>query len=240
MATPAKHLGPRATGQQVYEDLHGKIVRGTFRPGDSLSETRVAESYGLSRTPVREVFWRLGEEGFLRVIPQVGTFVAPINIAAVQDAQFVRVTLECRAVADAAAAAGLDDIAALRVLLQEQHTAIAGGDFARFFALDEQMHRHLMQVAGRPFVWQVITGAKAQLDRVRFLSLEQGTWPAMILHQHAQIIDCVATHDAAGAVAVMTAHLRTAFAAIDRIAAANPDFFEDSATPVPAPARQRA
>ena len=80
MATPAKHLGPRATGQQVYEDLHGKIVRGTFRPGDSLSETRVAESYGLSRTPVREVFWRLGEEGFLRVIPQVGTFVAPISV----------------------------------------------------------------------------------------------------------------------------------------------------------------
>jgi DNA-binding GntR family transcriptional regulator len=95
-------MAPRATGDQVYEDLHGRIVRGDLRPGDPLFETKVAESYGLSRTPVREVFWRLGEAGFIRVVPQVGTFVAAINVAAVHDAQFIRETLECRAVADAA------------------------------------------------------------------------------------------------------------------------------------------
>jgi DNA-binding GntR family transcriptional regulator len=237
MATLPKSLSPRATGQQVYEDLHGQIVRGQLRPGDSLTETRIGEAYGLSRTPVREVFWRLGEEGFLRVIPQVGTFVAPINIPAVYDAQFVRETLECRAVADAAAAASPTDIIVLRQLLQQQREAVAIGDFARFFAQDEQMHRQLMLLAGRPFVWQVITSAKAQLDRVRFLSLEQGTWPGMILDQHAQIIDCVAAHDAAGAVAIMTAHLRTAFAAIERIAAENPHFFEGA---LPDSARKHA
>jgi len=229
MAARAKLLAPRATGQQVYDDLHGHIVRGQLRPGDALTETKVGDAYGLSRTPVREVFWRLSEEGFLRVIPQVGTFVAPISVPAVYDAQFVRETLECRAVADAASAAGMQDIAALNGLLADQRTAIAVADFARFFILDEQMHRQLMLLAGRPYVWQVIAGAKAQLDRVRFLSLEQGTWPAMILQQHAQIIDCVARHDGPGAVEVMTAHLRTAFAAIERIAAAHPDFFEQAA-----------
>lgn len=59
----------RTTGRDVYEDLHRQIVQGVLRPGDPLSETRVAERYGLSRTPVREVFWRLGEDGFLRVVP---------------------------------------------------------------------------------------------------------------------------------------------------------------------------
>jgi len=228
MATLPRHLSPRATGQQVYEDLHGQIVRGELRPGASLSEARIGEAYGLSRTPVREVFWRLNEEGFLRVIPQVGTFVAPISIPAVQDSQFIRETLECRAVSDAAALATPADVLALQRLTQDQRSAIAEGDFASFFALDEQMHRQLMLIAGHPFVWQVITSAKAQLDRVRFLSLEQGTWPGMILDQHATIIDCIARHDAAGAVEIMTAHLRTAFAAIERIAAEHPDFFEGS------------
>ena len=43
----------RVTGLKVYEDLHRQIVQGILRPGDPLSENRVAERYGLSRTPVR-------------------------------------------------------------------------------------------------------------------------------------------------------------------------------------------
>ena len=54
------------------------------------------------------------------------------------------------------------------------------------------MHRQLMELAGRPFVWNVIAGAKAQLDRVRFLSLEDRDWPDMILDQHAGIVDRIA------------------------------------------------
>jgi DNA-binding GntR family transcriptional regulator len=103
-------------------------------------------------------------------------------------------------------------------------------DFTRFFALDEAMHRALMGMAGRPFVWQVITGAKAQLDRVRFLSLEDNEWPGMIMDQHRSIVDHVAAKDPVGAARLMTEHLRTAFAAIGRIAAAHADFFEGSGT----------
>jgi DNA-binding GntR family transcriptional regulator len=219
-------MAVRATAQQVYDDLHGRIVRGELRPGDTLSESKVAESHGMSRTPVREVFWRLNEDGFLRVVPQVGTFVAPINIQAVYDAQFVRETLECRTVADAALRCRPDAVAELQGVLAQQDVAMGKRDFAAFFVLDEAMHRMLVQMAGRPFVWQVITGAKAQLDRVRFLSLEDGEWPGMIMTQHRGIVERVGAGDGPGAVRLMTAHLRTAFAAIDRIAAAHPEFFE--------------
>lgn len=219
-------MAPRATGDRVYEDLHGRIVRGELRPGDPLFETRVAERYGLSRTPVREVFWRLGEAGFIRVVPQVGTFVAPINVASVHDAQFIRETLECRAVADAACKARAEDLVELRQGIDAQAKAMDARDFQAFFVQDEAMHRKLMDMAGRPFVWAVIAGAKAQLDRVRFLSLEDEAWPEMIMTQHRAIVACVAAQDAKGAVRVMTAHLRTAFAAIDRIAGSHADFFE--------------
>ncbi len=223
-------MAPRVTGERVFEDLHGQIVRGELRPGDPLFENKVAERYGLSRTPVREVFWRLGEAGFIRVVPQVGTFVAPINVAAVHDAQFIRETLECRAVADAARGAGAEDLAELQHGIVVQAEAMASRNFQAFFVEDEAMHRKLMDMAGRPFVWTVIAGAKAQLDRVRFLSLEDEAWPAMIMAQHRAIVACVAEGDPAGAVQVMTAHLRTAFAAINRIAASHPDFFEGAAT----------
>lgn len=216
----------RLTAQQVYDDLHGKIVRGEFRPGDALSETKVAETYGMSRTPVREVFWRLGEDGFLRVVPQVGTYVAPINVAAVRDSQFIRETLECRAIADAAHDPAPGDIVILHDIMAAQRETVAAGNFAGFFAQDEAFHRHLMGMSGRPFVWHVITGAKAQLDRVRFLSMHETGWSAMILKQHESITDRVGARDVPGAVAIMQAHLRTAFAAIDRIAIAHAEFFD--------------
>lgn len=221
---------PRPTGQQLYEELHGEIVRGILRPGDALSETRVAERFGLSRTPVREVFWRLGEAGFLRVVPQVGTYVAPINVPAVYDSQFIRETLECRTVADAARAATRSDGARLRRMLARQTKAIAAADFAAFFAMDEALHRDLMELAGRPFVWHAIAGAKAQLDRVRFLSLEDREWPGMILDQHHRLVERVLAHDPEAAAAIMQDHLRTAFAAIGRIARQHPHFFEGLGT----------
>ncbi len=222
-------MAPRPTGHQVYEDLRGKIVRGELRPGKALSEASTAQSYGISRTPLREVFWRLVEDGFLRIVPQVGTFVAPISIAAVRDSQFIRETLECRAVADAARVAAPADIAALRNAFSEQARVVQACDFATFFAMDEAMHRHLMDMAEHPFVWQVIAGAKGQLDRVRFLSLEEPDWLGMILDQHGALIDRVAARDAKGASAIMQQHLRTAFAAIDRIASQHADFFQDDA-----------
>jgi DNA-binding GntR family transcriptional regulator len=216
----------RAAGARLYADLHADITTGRMRPGDSLSESRMAEQYGISRTPVREVFRRLSEEGFLRVVPQVGTFVAPINLAAVSDSQFIRETLERRAIRLTAERATSRQIRDLRQELRIQEQAIAAGDRVRFFASDEAMHRLMMTIAGHPAVWDLIGSAKAQLDRVRHLSLEQADWLQMIFGQHCIIVDHAASHDVAGAEAAMTQHLRTVFDAVNRIAAEHADFFD--------------
>jgi DNA-binding GntR family transcriptional regulator len=225
VAEPAEDTA-RAAGARLYADLHADIITGRMRPGEALSETRVAEQYGISRTPVREVFRRLAEEGFLRVVPQVGTYVAPINLAAVADSQFIRETLECRAVALSAERATAAELRALRRELRLQEQAIAAGDRTRFFAADEAMHQVMMTIAGHPAVWDLIGSAKAQLDRVRHLSLEAEDWLQMIFRQHRDIVDRVAAHDGVGAVAAMQEHLRTVFAAVNRIAETHGDFFE--------------
>ena len=133
-----------------------------------------------------------------------------------------------------ARAATPGNVVELRRALSEQAETVRAGDFVAFFALDEAMHRRLMEIAGHPFVWPVIAGAKAQLDRVRFLSLEDPAWLDMILDQHGSIVDRIAAADADGASVIMQRHLRTAFAAIDCLAAEHADFFEDTSTPASA------
>jgi DNA-binding FadR family transcriptional regulator len=69
---------------------------------------------------------------------------------------------------------------------------------------------------------------KAQMDRVRCLSLETPSWSEVILNEHKIIAACVMKHDAKGAEAAMRAHLRTVFATIDTIAKDHADAFDDS------------
>ncbi len=213
---------------QIHRSLRADILGAALLPGVAMSEARMALRFGVSRTPVREAFKRLVEEGFLQVVPQVGTFVAPIDLAAVYDSQFVRETLECRTVALAAERMDSEGRAALDALVAQQAVAMEAGDRAAFFRLDDAFHAELSRLAGHPSVWSMIETVKAQLDRVRCLSLETPTWSDMILSQHREIAAFVGSGDAAGAEAAMRAHLRTVFDAIEAIAQAHLDAFDKS------------
>ena len=146
----------RNVGNRLYARLHDDILSGRLRPGQALSETRLAAQHGISRTPVREVFQRLVKDGLLRVVPQIGSFVAPINLAAVADSQFIREALECHAVADAAECATEADVRTLRRQIAQQQRRVAVGDQSGFFALDEVMHRTILSIGGHATVWELI------------------------------------------------------------------------------------
>ena len=115
---------------------------------------------------------------------------------------------------------------ALQRQLAQQQRRVDVGDQTGFFALDEAMHRGILRIAGHAKVWELIASVKAQLDRVRHLSLEDRDWLTMIFHEHEQIVAHITAHDGAAASRAMQLHLRTVFAAIDRIAETHAEFFE--------------
>jgi DNA-binding GntR family transcriptional regulator len=225
-AAPAeRHRGASGT---VFAWLRQQILTGGLRPGQAISENELAQRLGVSRTPVREAIIRLESEGLLTVRPQVGTTVAPIDVEAVADVQFLREAIECRTVALAAANVTRADARDLRAQLKHQARVAARGDHAAFVPLDDTMHQRLIAMAGRPRVWRAVEDAKAQLDRVRFLSLEDPAWLATIHGQHEEIVERVIAGDADGAVAAMSRHLRAVFASIETIARARPEYFKSA------------
>jgi DNA-binding GntR family transcriptional regulator len=219
---------PRAAPavREIYAGLRERILTGGLMPGMSISEVQFSEQLGVSRTPVREVFRRLADEGFLKILPQVGTFVAPIQLRAVYDSQFVRETLECRTVVlacrhvDTRVADDLNDFLTL------QKRAIRDNDLGRFFDADDRMHTYLIGLAGYPAIWELIQGVKAQLDRVRYLSLESGDWLHRIFDQHERIIARVIEGKPDEAESAMREHLQAVFLTIERLAQNRPELFE--------------
>lgn len=69
----------RGGKNELYEDLKGQILTMELSPDQLLDEMGLSERYGLSRTPVREVFRRLAGEGYLDIQEHRGARVAPMN-----------------------------------------------------------------------------------------------------------------------------------------------------------------
>lgn len=216
----------RLVAPQIYFDLRERIVSVSLVPGELLSEVRIAQDYGVSRTPVREAFKRLEEERLLDVVPKVGSFVARIDLDAVRDSQFIRETLECRIVELAAARISPAQRAQLVAVLARQNAAIESNDSAAFFRADESMHELLAKIAGHSRTWAVIHEAKAQLDRLRRLALVDPERQRKRLIEHRAIVERVCAADGAGASAAMREHLSAILRAIESVTKINEHYFD--------------
>lgn len=219
-----------ALSRQLLRELRHAIVTMRLLPGQVVSEQDIATSLGISRAPVREALIHLRDAGLVTVMPQRGTMVRKISAAAIESVRFIREAVE-RAVAREAAhhitPAGLERLQANLAA----HRKSDGPD--AFFALDDAFHRLLAEVARRPEAWQVIEEAKAQMDRVRYLSVEDPIPREKILAHHAAIVDAVAAQDEAAADQAMRTHMSALIYSLPRLAAQYAELFEaESAGPL--------
>lgn len=204
-------------GGQVYAVLREHIVKGFFLPGTALSEKRLAEELGVSRTPVREALIRLAEDGLVNIVPQSGTYVAPLDVGAVHDSQLIREALECATVFAAARNAQPADADGLAAILEEQKARLAVGDHEGFIAADDRLHARLIEISGHAGVAKTVQGAKLHLDRIRYIAGEDSPHIHYVIGQHEEIVDCVVRHNGRGARRAMRVHLRLVFDKLDRL-----------------------
>ena len=214
--------------RQVTRALRRAIVTMRLRPGEMLSEQEIASRLGVSRQPVREAFIKLGEAGLLRVLPQRGTLVVKISRAAVEDARFIREAVECAVAREAAQRATRPVLSALGANLTRQRRTARAKDVLAFFALDEEFHRLLAEAAGRPLAWTIVEDVKPQMDRVRFLSMEDATPLRVLVEQHIAIAEAVGAGDAERAEEAMRSHLTEILRSLPCLAERHPELFEQA------------
>ena len=219
----------------VFAELHRRILALDLAPGARLSEADVARAMGVSRQPVRDAFWRLSKLGFLSIRPQRATTVAPISIASVMQARFIRSAIEAETVRVFTTLAQDADIAALERLLDAQAEAVQARDRNRFHALDDQFHREIGARAGLGFAWDIILENKAHMDRVRMLSLSFGSQDAY--DDHRAVLAAIRSRDPDAAMTAMRRHLDRIRHQLVRIRAEHAGCFEpdqgDTIPPVP-------
>ncbi|MFM0482229.1 GntR family transcriptional regulator [Paraburkholderia strydomiana] len=213
-------------GKQIFRALRQAIFVGQMVPGTPLSEKEVSDMFQVSRQPVREAFIKLVEAGVLQVLPQRGTFVKRISPRQVREGRFIREAIESAVVRKAAVSISDEQLQALADNLREQKLAAKSNDTAAFLALDEAFHYAISQAIDCTAAWETIQDIKAQMDRVRYLSLPDVSPLDLLIKQHAKILAGLRAHDPIAAEDAMRSHLREILVSLGPIAARNPAWFE--------------
>ena len=209
----------------VYMQLREQIVSLGLPPGSALSEKETSLQFNVSRTPVRESFVRLAQEGLVQVLPQRGTFVALIDPNMVEEARFMREHLEravIRLACDSFPARLLDS---LDRNLREQEHSMDQADFKRMFELDEQFHLTLFEGCGKLHTWAAMRPLVDHLNRSRLLRLASDRHWQQLYRQHSELVAAIRARDGDTAECIMKEHLTLNIADLKTLQLKFPHYF---------------
>jgi DNA-binding GntR family transcriptional regulator len=213
------------TAGAIYERLYADIISLRMPPGLFLQEKRIADEFGVSRTPVREALLRLSEGGLVDIFPQSGTVVSRVPVSAIPEAVIVRKALEGTTAEMAAQTATVADVARLDAIIARQRAHAAVGNASSFHEEDEAFHEAITQISGYPGIWGILKTVKVQIDRARRLALPALGRMGNVVSEHMIIRDALAAHDAAAARSAMIHHLSAVIPDVDELRSRYPDYF---------------
>jgi DNA-binding GntR family transcriptional regulator len=219
----------RPAASQIFGFIRDAIISMEFLPGQMISETALAQQFGVSRTPVREALIQLSNIGFVEVLPQRGTYVSKLSMEKILEARFIREALEVAVVTQLAAntneAIRLEAVNTCERILADQKAAAADDDALVFQNQDDAFHQTLASFTQYPRVVTFIEAEKAHMDRVRNLSLHQSGQYKRILNQHSAIIKAIKEGSAEKAAVAMSVHLKDVYNILEVIPQEHPEYF---------------
>lgn len=204
-------LTPRALYEEVAELLRQRILGGELAPGSWIDELRLAEQYGISRTPLREALKVLATEGLVTMKLRRGAYVTEVPASDLAQLFHLLVLLEGDAAQAVAQRAKPAQLAALDALHAQLEAAVA--DQAAFYALNVQFHGLLLDIAGNRWQTQMVQDLRKLVQLARVGSLHKTGRMQDSLREHRLLLQALHARDGAAAATHMRAHIGGAFAA---------------------------
>ncbi|MBU2868080.1 GntR family transcriptional regulator [Pacificibacter marinus] len=157
----------------VFEQLYSDIISLKLLPGAKLSEMEVARNFGVSPQPVRTAFHRLSNNDLLVVRPQRATRVRGFTLEDIQEAQFIRMSVEMEVLYRACDV--WDEARNITLLenLEKQKRCVEAVDAEGLEALDYEFHRLICDLAGYPKAFDTIKRQKQKICRLCSLEMQQ-------------------------------------------------------------------
>ena len=198
---------------QVYTRIESNILNGVYAKGEIISESKLSEELGVSRTPIREAMAKLESDLLIGDSP-VGTIVLGITENDVKDMFIVKRKLEVIATTMTAKNISEAGIAKLKDILEQQEFYASKDNADKVRDLDTEFHDIIYAECGSPIFRAILSPIHHKLMKYRQASL---CHEGRILHsveEHRDIFEAIRERDAAKGEGLMLTHVEHAYESI--------------------------
>jgi DNA-binding GntR family transcriptional regulator len=204
-AAPPEYVTKR---QYAADRLREMIVAGDLPAGGQVRQQLIAETLGISATPVREAIWQLESEGYLESMAHVGFRVSEPHLEWFPEVLDLRLDLEGRLARFAAVAVQDREVAVLQGLDRDFAEAVAARDVRETRRLNFRFHNVVWEVARQPVTLTIVASLWAKFPRTALDRVDvRGPHAAA---EHHALVSAIAAHDPGRAEAAMRRHISAA------------------------------
>lgn len=191
----------------IAEQLEERIFDGTYTDGDRLDEVRIAEQFGVSRTPLREALQRLARSGLVELVPRRGAFVrqpGPVELL-----EMFEVMAEVEAVCGRLAAKRISDeaLADLHDANDRCQAAVEAQDPDTYYSENERFHKIIYRESGNGFLESETGLLHRRLQPFRRQQLRLRGRMVQSMSEHKIILEALEQGDSEAAADALRGHV---------------------------------
>jgi len=205
---------PLVLYQEVAERIRQRIYDHDLKPGEWIDEQALAESFGISRTPLREALKVLNSEGLVVLQPRRGCFVAELTDQDLDEIFPVMALLEGRCAYDAVRKARPQDLKRLEDIHAKLEKFAAAGDIERYYEQNYIFHEAVQKLAGNLWLQKTVGDLRKFLKLMRGRQLLLSGRLDASLKEHRMIMAAFHNQNPAAAEKIMHDHLMAQRAAL--------------------------
>ncbi|WP_417269560.1 GntR family transcriptional regulator [Celeribacter sp.] len=199
---------PRTGQKDAYQMILEAIDTGTYRPGDRLVESELAERFGVSRTPIREALQRLETQSMLTRDGR-SLIVASLDHNQMADLYVVRTELEGLAARLAARHATPEEVRVLRDMVEEDRGLI--GNPEALARANRRFHKQIHLASHNHYLVQQLDLVHRSMALLATTSLAVDGRGAEAIAEHDAIVSAIEAGDGATAHKALSDHISKAF-----------------------------
>ncbi|MCQ2573795.1 MAG: GntR family transcriptional regulator [Treponema sp.] len=210
----------------AFRVIKENIINLNIKPGIMISEQDIAEELNISRTPVHEALQELSKTKIVDILPQKGCRVSLIDMKLVNEAVFMRLTIESAVTEEACRIASEKDIEALEenVILQDFYKG--SDNYPKIMDLDNRFHEKMYQITDKMQCLYMVRLMNIHFDRLRELTLETGV-SSRIVDDHKEILQAMKDKNSDSVKDILQRHLNHLYIDEKAIRKSHPDYFSE-------------
>ena len=195
-------------GAEIYKRLVEAIEDRTLKPGDRLREADLAETFGVSRTPIREGLKRLEAQGLAVHEPNRGMVIPTLDHGQISEVYYMREVLEGTAARLAAQHASNAEIEILQDLVEADRQRIA--DEASLVRSNREFHRRLYLASHNRYLVGLIDHLRLSMILMAGTTLDTPERRETAVEEHAALVRAIADRDSDAAETLARRHIERA------------------------------